>query len=393
MKYKIRGFKAGSLHCGIKKYKNDLAIIYSEVPAVASAVFTLNKVKAAPVILSQKHIKNGKISAIVVNSGNANACTGKIGLLHANLMAKTSADALNIKRQEVLVASTGVIGVILPINKIINGIKKVCRHLNYGHWQKCAAAIITTDTFPKIILDSFMIDGKKCNILGLAKGSGMINPNLATMLSFILSDVSINKKYLDTAFKEVVSESFNSITVDGDTSTNDTVCILANGFAGNKAINEKDKHYNKFLSSLKYVMTNLAKMIVKDGEGADKFIEIEVLGAKDKNQAKSAGLSIAKSNLFKTAMHGANPNWGRIMSALGNSGVYFRENKVDMYFDKLLMAKDGCEVKFNEKESNRILSKKNIKIIVHLNIGQGKANVWTCDLTEKYIKINAHYRT
>lgn len=254
MKCEVRGFKAGSLHCGIKKHAHDLAIIYSEVPAVASAVFTLNRIKSASVILSQKHIKNGRISAIVVNSGNANACTGKIGLLHSNLMAKVTADALNIKKEEVLVSSTGVIGVLLPINKVINGIKKVCTLLDYDNWQKCASAIMTTDTFPKVILDSFMIGSKKCNILGIAKGSGMINPNLATMLSFIVSDVSINKKCLDIIFKEAVSESFNSITVDGDTSTNDTVCILANGFSGSKTINEKDEHYNKFLSSLKYVI-------------------------------------------------------------------------------------------------------------------------------------------
>jgi len=396
MKGDIRGFKAGSCHCGIKKDKDDLLVIYSEVPAVASAAFTSNKVKAAPVILSQKHIKEGIISAIVVNSGNANACTGEIGLLHANLMAETTANALNIKKQEVFVASTGVIGVVLPINKVISGIKKICSNLNYcnySNWQNCASAITTTDTFPKIVSDSFMIGKRKCNIIGIAKGSGMISPNLATMLSFIMSDILINKKYLDIAFKEVISESFNSITVDGDMSTNDTVCILANGLAENKIIYKKDRNYSKFLSSLRYIMTNLAKMIVKDGEGANKFIEIEILKARSKLEAKVAGLSIAKSNLFKTAMYGGDPNWGRIMSALGNSGIYFKENKVDIYFDKLLIVKDGCGVNFNEKEAHKILSKKNIKITINLNIGKEESKVWTCDLTEGYIKINAHYRT
>jgi len=395
MKFKVKGYRAAALHCGVKKnpLKKDLALIYSEIPAVASGVFTKNNVKAAPVLLSMKNIKNGLISAIAVNSGNANACTGKQGMKDALSMAEKTAFVTASAKDQVLVCSTGVIGIKMPLLNVLDGLETAGYSLREEGLFDAAQAIMTTDTSEKISFKNFKIAGKKCSIFGMTKGSGMIHPNMATMLCFILTDVLISKKILDRAFKEINEVTFNSITVDGDTSTNDTAVILANGMAGNKPINVMGKDYNTFYRNLKNTMLELAKKIVKDGEGATKFIEVCVLNAKTSKEALKCAKAIAGSNLFKTAVYGGDPNWGRILSAAGNSGVRFKEERVDIYFNKMPIAKKGVEVKFDEKKAHKILLKKEILVTVDLNYGKESSSAYTCDLTEGYIKINAHYRT
>lgn len=392
---KVKGYRAAALHSGVKKnpLKKDLALIYSEVPAVASAVFTKNKIKAAPVLLSMQNVKKGLISAIVVNSGNANACTGKQGMKDALAMAEKASFVTAADKNEVIVCSTGVIGVRMPIEKVLDGIETAGYSLREDELSSAAEAIMTTDTFRKISSSKFKISGKNCSIFGMTKGSGMIHPNMATMLCFILTDVTISKKMLDKAFKQLNELTFNSITVDGDTSTNDTAVVLANGMAGNKPITTFGKDYNLCYNALKGVMLDLAKQIVKDGEGASKFIEVRVLNAKTTADALKCAKSIAGSSLFKTAIYGGDPNWGRILSAVGNSGIKFKEDKIDISFSNMPVAKKGIEVKFNEKKAHSILMGKEILVTVNLNYGKKTACVYTCDLTEDYIKINAHYRT
>ncbi|OGF48340.1 MAG: bifunctional ornithine acetyltransferase/N-acetylglutamate synthase [Candidatus Firestonebacteria bacterium RIFOXYA2_FULL_40_8] len=395
MIFKVKGYRSAALHCGVKRnpLKKDLALIYSEIPAIASGVFTKNNVKAAPVLLSMKNIKKGLINAIVVNSGNANACTGKQGMKDALSMAEKAAFMTASNKNEVIVCSTGVIGIKMPIDKILDGIETLSYFLREDGLFGAAEAIMTTDTAKKIACLNFKTGGKDCSIFGMTKGSGMIHPNMATMLCFILTDVSISKKMLDRAFKELNELTFNSITVDGDTSTNDTAVILANGMAGNKPITAYGKDYKIFYNTLEKVMLSLAKKIVKDGEGATKFIEVRVLNAKTQKEALKCAKSIAGSSLFKTAIYGGDPNWGRILSAVGNSGVTFKEEKVDISFDKMPIVKKGVEIKFNEKKAHNILMQKEVLVIVNLNYGKESASAYTCDLTEGYIKINAHYRT
>ncbi|OGF47273.1 MAG: bifunctional ornithine acetyltransferase/N-acetylglutamate synthase [Candidatus Firestonebacteria bacterium RIFOXYC2_FULL_39_67] len=395
MNLKVKGFRSAALHSGVKKnpLKKDLAVIYSEIPAVSSAVFTKNKVKAAPVLLSMKNSKKGLINAVVVNSGNANACTGKQGMKDALAMAEKTALMTASDKNEVLVCSTGVIGVKMPIEKILDGIETAGYSLREDTLLEAAEAIMTTDTFRKTAFINFKAGGKNCSIFGMTKGSGMIHPDMATMLCFILTDLSVSKKMLDLAFKELNGLTFNSITVDGDTSTNDTAVILANGMAGNKPVISAGKDYKAFYKALNTVMLDLAKKIVKDGEGSTKFIEVRVLNAKTKKEALQCAKAIAGSSLFKTAIYGGDPNWGRILSAVGNSGVNFKEEKTDISFDNMFIAKKGIEIKFNEKKAHQILMKKEILITVNLNYGKESATAYTCDLTEGYIKINAHYRT
>ena len=395
MIFKVKGYRAASLHCGIKRnpLKKDLALIYSEIPAVASAVFTKNKVKAAPVLLSMKNIKKGLISAIVVNSGNANACTGKQGMKDALAMTEKAAFMTASSKNEILVCSTGVIGIKMPIAKILDGVETASYSLREDGLFGAAEAIMTTDLSKKIACLNFKVGGKDCSIFGMTKGSGMIHPNMATMLCFILTDVSISEKMLDRAFKELNELTFNAITVDGDTSTNDTAVILANGMAGNKPIAANGKDYKIFYNTLKKVMLSLAKKIVQDGEGATKLIEVCVLNAKTEKEALKCAKSIAGSNLFKTAVYGGDPNWGRILSAAGNSGVKFKEERVDISFGNLPIAKKGVEINFDGKKAHQILMQKEVLVTVNLNCGKHKASAYTCDLTEGYIKINAHYRT
>jgi len=389
-----RGFKAAGISCGIKKKnKKDLALIYSEVPARAAALFTTNQIKAAPLKVSAEHIKDEKAQAIVINSGCANAATGKKGIEDAEEMTKIAAEELGIERENVLVASTGTIGTFLPMDKITKGIKEAKVKLSEDGGSNVAEAIMTTDTFPKEVAVELELGNKKVIIGGMAKGAGMISPHLATMLSFITTDVVISGELLKKALKSSIDKSFNMITVDGEESTNDMVVILANGLAGNEEINEENEDFRKFTSGLDEVALKLAKMIVKDGEGATKFIEVEVKNALKWEDAKKITFSIANSLLVKTAIFGEDANWGRIMAAIGNSGVEIEEEKIDIYLGNLKLASKGCGIKYSEEEAKKILKEKEIKIIVDLNLGEKNAKVWTCDLTIEYVKINAHYRT
>ncbi|WP_058485523.1 bifunctional ornithine acetyltransferase/N-acetylglutamate synthase [Defluviitalea phaphyphila] len=393
-------FKATGNYIGIKRKRKDLAIIYSEIPAKSAATFTTNVVKAAPVLWNQKLINQKEnIQAIVVNSGNANACTGDRGMADTIKMAQTVADCLNLKKEEVLVASTGVIGVPLPMDIICTGIKKTVIDLNSSREsaKQAAEAIMTTDTFPKEIAVTFNIQGKTITIGGMAKGSGMIHPNMATMLSFITTDLNISQELLRKTLKESVVDSYNMISVDGDTSTNDMVLVLANGAAGNEIIDTENEDYKIFKEAFDYVNTYLAKQIVKDGEGAGKFIEVKVKGTKTKDDARILSKSIITSNLVKTAFFGADANWGRIMCAMGYSGVNFNTNKVTIKFisknGEITLIEKGLPLNFDEDLSLKILQEKDIKVIVLLEEGQEEATAWGCDLSYEYVRINAEYRT
>lgn len=389
-----RGFKAAGISCGIKKEgRKDLALIYSEVLAKAAAVFTTNQIKAAPLKVSAEHIKDERAQAVIINSGCANAATGEKGIKDAEVMTQTTAKILGLEKENVLVTSTGTIGTFLPMDKIIKGIKEAKEKLSEEGGSEAAQAIITTDTFPKEVAVELEIGGKKVIIGGMAKGAGMISPHLATMLSFITTDVAISGELLEKALKSSIAKSFNMITVDGEESTNDMVIILANGLAKNKEIDKENEDFKKFSSGLDEVTLKLAKMIVKDGEGATKFIEVEVKNALEWEGAKKIAFSIANSLLVKTAIFGEDANWGRIMAAIGNSGIKIEEEKIDIYLGDLKLASKGCGIKFSEKKAKRILKGKEIRIIVDLKLGEESVKVWTCDLTPEYVKINAHYRT
>ncbi|HTZ11687.1 MAG TPA: bifunctional glutamate N-acetyltransferase/amino-acid acetyltransferase ArgJ [Candidatus Margulisiibacteriota bacterium] len=367
------GFKANGLNCGIRKSKKlDLALIYSQIPAKAACFFTTNKIKAAPVQLDIIHLKKGRslIQAIIANSGNANCFTGKAGFKDAESIAAVLAKHLKVKKEHLLVASTGVIGKRLPAGKIKVTIPNLARGLSSAGIDKAKSAIMTTDTFAKEISVKFTLSGKVITICGIAKGAGMIAPDMATMLCFIMTDANISQVILKKALKEAVDNSFNCVTVDGCMSTNDTVAILANAAVGNPLITGGQK-LALFSRALNLVCLELAKMMVKDGEGASKFIKIMVEGAKNASQAKKAALAIANSNLFKTAMYGENPNFGRIVAAVGASGAEVKE--------------ESFKVKVSP------LQKRDIDICVDLNRGGASATVYTSDLTPQYIKINAEY--
>ena len=367
------GFKSSGVAAGIKKSgKLDLGLIYSETPATTAAVFTKNSVKAAPIIVTQKHVQNNRAQAIVVNSGNANCFTGKFGLVYVQKTTEIIAKLLNINRSDVLVASTGIIGKPLPYQKIEDAAPLLVKNLSVKGAKNIARAILTTDKTTKECTVQIKIGGKKVTIGSCAKGSGMIAPNMATMLAFITTDAAINGRLLKLALKEAVDESFNSITVDGSMSTNDMVSVMANGWAKNKTITQASKDFFEFSHALNYVCLDLAKKIVLDGEGATKFIEIQVMGAKDNKQAKAIALKIANCNLVKTAAYGSNPNWGRVSAAIGALGI-----------SKL--------TEHNLKIAFSSFAKKQINITINLNIGLGKATVYTCDLSVEYIKINAAY--
>lgn len=391
-----KGFKANGIACGIKESgKKDLAIIFSEKPACVAGCFTMNKVQAAPVLVSKEHMKSGIIQALVVNSGNANACTGEEGLKNSVLMTEFTAAELKISPQNILVASTGIIGVQLPIGKIKEGIKDVVKSLSVerGNSKNAAEAIMTTDTFSKELSVEFNIDDTLVSIGGIAKGSGMIAPNMATMLCFITTDANIKNNFLENNLKKAVDLSFNMITVDGETSTNDMVIILANGLAGNKEITEGSKEESIFCEALNFLCVELAKMIVKDGEGATKFIEISVENAKSFTDAKNIALSVANSNLVKTAFFGEDANWGRIMAAIGKTEVDINSDLVDIYFEDQQIVKGGMGFLLDEEKVSRILKSKEIKVKIDLKNGRDKAKVWTSDLSYDYVKINADYRT
>jgi len=385
------GFKGAGIHCGIKKRKKDLAIIYSEVPAVAAGVFTTNKFPAAPVKYDREKTHKGNSRAIIINSGNANSCTGIKGLEDAKNMAKFTASALGIKEEEVLVASTGLIGKRLPMRKIKAGIKNLIPRLSKDVHEVVAKAIMTTDTFCKEIVWEFSLSGRIVKIGGVAKGAGMIFPNMATMLCFLTTDVNIGKNLLRKALSEAVESSFNSITVDGAQSTNDMVIILANGLASNRKIQRINKDFLKFKEGLNLVTQYLARKIVEDGEGATKFIELVIKGAFNESEAKKAAMAIAHSSLVKTSFFGADPNWGRIMAALGSSGVRLKENKIDIFYGSQPVLKKGKVIDFSAESLHRMLENRKIKILINLGVGKGEKKILTTDLSPDYIKINAGY--
>lgn len=388
------GFRAAGILCGIRKQKKDLALVQSDRVAAASAVFTQNAVKAAPVVVTMSQLSRSPwCSAILVNSGNANACTGERGLADAWTMVHQAAQALGLPENEILISSTGVIGQYLPMDKISAGIEQIGPLVGSEGHRDAAEAIMTTDTYPKEVAVRLSLGGSTVTIGGMAKGSGMIAPNMATMLAFLTTDAAITPELLDEAFKRANERSFNRITVDGDMSTNDMAAILANGCAGNEPIGRRSEDYERFCVALEYVLTTLAKMIVRDGEGATKLVEVRVTGADSEKDALQAARAIAGSNLVKTAIHGADANWGRVMAALGYSGIPVKGEEVEIAFNGLPVLGKNYSIVLDEAKAKEELSKATVVLSVNLNGGASSATVWTCDLTKDYIHINASYRS
>ena len=388
------GFMAGGLHCGIKKDGAlDLAIVFSERPAAVAGVFTRNLVKSAAVLRSQELVERGVARAVVVNSGNANAVTGKQGKLDAETMAGTTGDSLGLSPDTVAVASTGVIGQVLPIGKIVAGIKKLAPAVSPDGGDEAARAIMTTDTFPKTMAIRVPLSTGEIVIGGMAKGAGMICPDLATMLAFITTDAEIEAPLLSRALKDAVECSFNSITVDGDSSTNDTVLAMANGAAGTPPIDESSGDYPAFRSALERICSGLAEMIVRDGEGATKLVRIIVTGAAREADARKIAKTIANSLLVKTAMFGSDANWGRIICAAGRAGVEIDPEIIDIRAGDIMLLRAGQPQDFDEGQAKQLLSEKDVTITVDLHSGSESATVLTCDLSYDYVKINASYRT
>ena len=393
LEYRVRGFKASSAAAGLKKVKvPDMILIFSEEEATAAGVFTTNRVKAAPVLLNMERIKKGKARAIIANAGNANACTGEKGLKNARLTAELAARELGIRPEEVLVASTGVIGAQLDMDKVTRAIPDLVKGLSSDGIVAVAEAIMTTDSFSKISMFEGKAQEIPYRILGIAKGAGMIMPSMATMLCFILSDISIRPSQLQKALLSSVEKTFNRITVDGDTSTNDMVLILANGKAGNNPL--KAKNYEEFNSGLRQVMAELSSMIVKDGEGATKLVYIKVRGAATGNDAITAARAVSNSSLVKTAFYGQDPNWGRIMAALGRSQIRFKEGEVAIWIDDIKIVERGLGVGAEqEKRAAERMKNREFSITIDLGLGENEDQITTCDLTHDYISINADYRT
>lgn len=396
----VRGFKCWGAHMGIKSKRRDIALIYSEVPASAAALFTQNIVCAEPVKLSREHIKGGKAQAIICNSGNANACTGEAGWKGAVAMAEETAKLLDIPKELVQVASTGLIGEPFPTDNVLNGIRECVDKLSDREMagSLAANAILTTDTYAKEGFTSFEIDGIEINMAGIAKGSGMIHPNMGTMLGFITCDIAITPELLDEALRTAVDKTFNMITVDGDTSTNDMVAILCNGMAENEEITEKDDRYEKFLSNLEELCKHLAKLIISDGEGSTKLIEYRVQNAESEADARQVVRTVSNSNLVKTAVFGGDPNWGRILAAAGRAGVNFDPEKVDLYIGSnptkaVQVLKKGQPVEEGRSELKEEMQESTITIILDLNAGTGEAVGWGSDFSYEYVRINAEYTT
>jgi glutamate N-acetyltransferase/amino-acid N-acetyltransferase len=390
-----RGYTAAGIHCGVKKTKKDLALLVSDVPASAAGVFTLNRVAAAPVVVDKMQLAGSSVMrAIVVNSGNANAATGKQGMEDAWAMIDAAASALHIQRDQILVSSTGVIGQYLPMEPILSGISKAATQLTRECHRSSAEAIMTTDTFAKEYAVRFPLKGAEVAIGGMAKGSGMIAPNMATMLAFVTTDAAVSPAVLQHALKVAADRSFNRISVDGDTSTNDMVLLLANGLSGSAPLESvNDPDYGQFYDALEHVLVELSKMIVKDGEGATKFVEIVVDTARSEDVAQRAARAIANSNLVKTAIHGEDANWGRILSAVGNSGIDFVPEDVEIRFGAVPILRKNFRIDFSEESAKAVLTKKEISVTVSLNQGSSSATFWTCDLSKEYVAINANYRT
>lgn len=396
-----KGFKTASTAAGIKyKDRKDMALVYSEVPCKAAGTFTTNVVKAAPVKWDQEIVKNsGFAQAVVINAGIANACTGAEGYGYCKATADVAAEVLKVPADAVLVASTGVIGMQLPMEKLEAGIRAMAPTLDGGLESGTAAAqaIMTTDTKKKEVAVQFEVDGKVVTIGGMCKGSGMIHPNMCTMLGFVTTDIAISKELLQEALSEDVKDTYNMISVDGDTSTNDTVLLLANGMAGNEEITEKNEDYKAFCKALNYVNETLAKKMAGDGEGCTALFEVKIIGAESKEQAVTLSKSVVTSSLTKAAIFGHDANWGRILCAMGYSGAQFDPEKVDLYFEsaagKLQIIKDGVATDYSEEEATKILSEPEVTAVADIKMGEASATAWGCDLTFDYVKINADYRS
>lgn len=390
----VPGFVFSGISVGIKKKtkKPDLGIIFSKKPAAVAGVFTTNKVKAAPVTLDIKRIRSGKGQAIIINSGNANACTGDTGIKDASEMTRLTAKELGIKNDLVYVSSTGIIGIPLPMAKIRKAIPEAVKALSPLSLDKVSSAIMTTDTFPKVVSKKIRIGGRVGTIAGMAKGSGMISPNMATMLSYIVTDIDITPTALNYALKAAVKQSFNRLVVDNDMSTNDTVMLMANGVLGNIPITQRSSDYKIFEKALIELSLKLTRMIAIDGEGATKLIEVKVKGAKTEDDAEKIARAIASSMLVKTAIYGQDPNWGRIISAIGYAGADIDEKKIEIHINRCKIVSNGIR-NSKVKISKDLFAGKEITITVELGLGKRYASILTCDLTEKYIKINAEYST
>ena len=393
-----KGFTAGGIHCGIRKNrtKRDLALIVSDTPAAAAAVYTTNLVKGAPLTVTKAHLQDGTARAIICNSGNANTCNAD-GIEIAEAMSAAVATALDIKATDVVVASTGVIGQPLDLTPIVNGIPALVASLSDQGGDAAAEGIMTTDTVKKDVAVEFELGGKTCRIGGIAKGSGMIHPNMATMLVFITTDAAISPAMLQKALSGDIADTFNMVSVDGDTSTNDMVTVLANGRAGNPEITAEGEDFAAFMKALNTVTVTLCRMIAGDGEGATKLLECRVTGAADVKTAKTVAKSVICSSLLKAAMFGADANWGRVLCAIGYSGAAVDVNKVDVAFRSakgtVEVCKNGAGIPFSEEIAKEILLEKEIDILIGLNSGTAAATAWGCDLTYDYVKINGDYRT
>lgn len=394
----VQGFRAAAVSAGLKKNgKKDMGLIVSDVPAVSAAVFTTNQVKAAPVQVDMEHIQNATTRAMIINSGNANACTGDQGFTDTREMASRVAEGLGVQPEEVLVYSTGVIGQPLPMDTIRGGIDQ-CLDTLASDGDEVHRAIMTTDTREKCIFVRINLSGKDVDLCGIAKGSGMIHPNMATMLSYVVTDCSVSKEILTKIQKEITDDTYNMVTVDGDTSTNDTATIIANGLAGNPTIDSTDSEdYKAFYDAVYYVTEWLSKAIAADGEGASHFMEVYLHGADSKEDARTMARSVAASNLVKAAIRGADANWGRVLCAMGYSGASFDQNTVDVAFESAVGSIDvfikGVPQAFDEDRALEILKETDIRININMNTGEEEVRSWGCDLTEEYVKINGDYRS
>ncbi len=393
-----KGYKANGVLAGIKagRTKPDLALIVSDVPCSAGGIYTTNLVKGAPVTQTMLNLKDGKAQAVICNSGNANTCNAD-GMEKAWRMCEIAAEQLNIDPKDVIVASTGVIGQVIPMEPIEKAAKALAEGLTYDGSPRAAEAIMTTDTIPKEVAVETVIGGKTVRVGGISKGSGMIHPNMATMLCFVTTDCAISPEMVQKAIKTAGDKTFNMISVDGDTSTNDTLTLMANGLAGNEEITTENEDYDSFLEALTYVCKKLAKLMAGDGEGATKLLVCKVRGAKDEATAKTVSKSVICSSLVKAAMFGADANWGRILCAIGYSGADVDVNKIDVSFQnekgRLDVCVDGAGIDFSEEKGKEILTQKEIEMIVDLKSGDGYAEAYGCDLTYDYVKINGDYRT
>ena len=399
-----RGFRAGTAACGIKAFtagasaipsgqKDDLCVIHSAHPCDAGGVFTTNKVKSAPVVIDQLHLQRNRVQAVTINSGNANACTGAQGFRDALLMAKLSADRLDLDPEQVLVSSTGVIGRYLPMDAIKSGIADACGRLSPDSGTAAARAIMTTDTVPKTAQRDLEVGGVTVRLGGMCKGSGMIHPNMATMLAYITTDAAVEPGLMGKLVRSVADRSFNQVTVDGDSSTNDSFLVLANGAAGNEPIREGSAEADRLVAALEEVARELARDIARDGEGATKLITVRVVDAMSDADARTAARAVAASSLVKTAVHGGDPNWGRIVCALGYSGAELALDRLHLSVGGLVVFERGAGVEVDLAAVRRAFEQPEIEIVATLGLGTGSAEAWGCDLSEEYVRINADYTT